>query len=158
MTGEELKQFLATVPKGVAACTATGCGAASECLHHLYGEAAPEGDGVSYLVFTRNAVSPSAGRSCPHFASSTKVRMAWGISRVLGEVKSREVRAIAAEIIKLYSSTTYYRIRNGKVKLSPRDQELLSDILVRHGATPPIVFDRYEDCYDWNSDIVSTDA
>ena len=101
MTGEELKQLLTTVPMGVAACTAMGCGAASECLYYLYGEAALEGDSVSYLVFTRNAVSPSEGRSCPHFASSTKVSMAWGISRVLGEVKSHEVRAIAAEIIKL---------------------------------------------------------
>lgn len=135
-------------PSDYPKCTQADCPAAEQCLRHLMAQATPE-KAIAITVINPKNLKPELGTSCPYFHSSQPVRMARGFTRALGSVRHGEVNKIVAELSDLFDRRLYFRYRKGDRTLNPQRQEIIAEVLLRHGATQPVEFDSYEEDFDW---------
>lgn len=129
-------------------CMADQCAACEACVRHSALTALPEGQIAALTLLPREA-KPEAGRDCPYFLSNEPVRFAFGFEAALGSVRVKDKRSVMGEIARLSSQRTSYRLLRGERAMPPETQEVIAEILVRHGATVPVAFDRYEERAAW---------
>ena len=61
----------------------------------------------------------------------------------------KQMLEIVGRLIYSFKRRTYYRVRKGERPLSPDEQQIVRDILKKHGVNEPWEFDSYYDSYDW---------
>lgn len=92
---------------------------------------------------------PAAGKECPHFRSNKKIRVAWGFKKLYDDMPARISRAIHLNLEAIFNHSPYYRYRNQKLGLTPKQQECIRQVCRKHGWKEEIQFDRYTEEYDW---------
>ena len=139
------------VPSNYGKCILDKCSASSKCLRYqLYAHrVAAE---KQFVIVNPDVAAPSRGEECPCFHNAEPVRLARGFQTALSSVPHGNVKLIQEELISYYSRSMFYYYRKGERALSPKEQLHISDVLIRHGAQSPVVFDAYEDGYVWNED------
>lgn len=137
------------IPVTFRRCVVEGCPAGQECLRRIAYDAAGT-DLTSFWTINPRTARPAEGRACPHFHHADPVRYARGFREAIKTIHAGEVSACLAEMLQHFSRGTYYNLRNGEHLLTPADQTLVADILLRHGAPAPIRFDAYLDGYLWD--------
>lgn len=92
---------------------------------------------------------PEAGKECPHFRTNKKMRVAWGFKNLYDDMPARIARAVHLNLEAIFSHSPYYRYRNQKLGLTPKQQECIRQVCRKHGWKEEVVFDRYTEEYDW---------
>ena len=92
---------------------------------------------------------PKAGEECLYFRSNQKVRVAWGFKHLYDDMPARIARAVHLNLESIFKHSPYYRYRNQKLGLSPKQQEYIRQVCRKHGWKEEVVFDRYTEEYDW---------
>lgn len=138
----------ADAPTSFCKCLAEECTAAAQCLRYQAAQALMERKRQLW-VFSPMYIRPADGEKCPCFLSTQPKRVARGFKRALGSVRAEMVKSAITALMDLHSRRTYYRMRNGEIALNADEQEKVADILTKHGAEQPIVFDTYEEVAPW---------
>lgn len=90
-----------------------------------------------------------SGKECPHFRTNKKIRVAWGFKNLYDDMPARIARAVHLNLEAIFSHSPYYRYRNQKLGLTPKQQECIRQVCRKHGWKEEVVFDRYTEEYDW---------
>lgn len=126
-------------------CFLPDCPRQSECMRHLSATLLPAERTWGAAVYP-TALSAAA---CPHFKAIRKIRAAWGFNTLFKNVKRVDDSPLRnAMKIYLGSHSTYYRYHNGKLLLSPEQQEWILNLFRSYGYTEGLAFDNYKDGYD----------
>lgn len=86
---------------------------------------------------------PEAGKECTHFRTNKKIRVAWGFKNLYDDMPARISRAIHLNLEAVFNHSPYYRYRNQKLGLTPKQQECIRQVCRKHGWNKEIAFDRY---------------
>ena len=78
-----------------------------------------------------------------------KIRVAWGFKKLYDDMPARISRAIHLNLEAIFNHSPYYRYRNQKLGLTPKQQECIRQVCRKHGWKEEIQFDRYTEEYDW---------
>ncbi len=144
----ETTNIYAAAPASFAKCLTADCPAAIRCLRRQAALAVPVGT-EQMLAINPRCVVPAAGEACPYFRSSASVRRPRGFLRAFNALPRSEAAHVATTLISRLDRRLYYRLRKGELPLNAAQQTLVEEVLIRHGAQSPIVFDAYEEGLDW---------
>ena len=91
-----------------------------------------------------------ATTECPMYRSNQKVRFAKGMTHIFtGDMPKRLEPAVRYGIIGLTNHTYYFEFRNGTRLIPPALQEKIRKLFRDNGWTEEVMFDDYEEGYDW---------
>lgn len=130
----------ASIPPTWELCFNERCPRKDTCMHYLAGQHLPADK------MKGNAIYPNALQEdgCKYFVERRLIRAAWGFHKLYLNVKHVDDTPIRHKIqAYLGSRTTYYRYMNGKLTLSPEQQEGIARIFREYGYTEEPVFDHY---------------
>ena len=85
----------------------------------------------------------------PALPQQQKIRVAWGFKKLYDDMPARISRAIHLNLEAIFNHSPYYRYRNQKLGLTPKQQECIRQVCRKHGWKEEIQFDRYTEEYDW---------
>ena len=135
-------------PMGYPLCFNNDCALRGQCMHYHMGQLAPE------QLTTGPAIYPAAWKNgvCSHFASTEKVRFAWGFDGLFKNLPQRKANEARRALRQFFSSgmSTYYRFHNGERLLSPARQREILDFMAQYGNTDEMQFDHYVEQYDFS--------
>ncbi|MDO5527495.1 MAG: DUF6078 family protein [Prevotella sp.] len=122
-------------------CFNNQCPMHDDCIHYVTGMFLDDGHNRGCAIF------PSACHDgkCKYFRQARKIKVAWGFSKLFHDVRQRDTTTIRTLIKKyLGGHSTFYRYANGEYKLTPEQQEAVTDIFKQQGYTQNLEFDHYE--------------
>ncbi len=126
-------------------CFNKTCPQCGNCLRYAVGAEASKTRSYGLTVY------PSAvnNEQCKFFRSTEKVKLAWGMNRLRGNVPIH-LRSMVRRRITHYlgSVGTFYRYNDGTRKLSPKQQKDIERILAGIGYPMERPFDHYIESYD----------
>ena len=137
------------VPAHFAFCFQQGCAKEATCLHKLACQYV-EKEKQQIICVNPLHVEGQEGEHCPCYEETVQVEMARGFLNALGTVPSAKVETVAQELIKKFNRSYYYRMRKGTMPITPSQQEVIAQVLIKAGAPTPIVFDSYETDNLWD--------
>lgn len=143
-----IQELIEKAPSDYPKCLQAHCPAAEQCLRHLMSRTISE-KAITMTVINPKNTQPELGTSCPYFHSTQPVRMARGFTQALDSVRHGEVKKIVAELTDLFDRRLYFRFRKGERLITPQQQEIIAEVLARHGASQPVEFDSYEEDFNW---------
>lgn len=135
------------VPEGWALCFNNECSLAETCLRRKAAQLAPE-----TLTVTRQ-VTPHAVKDgqCCHYASSEKVTFARGFQHLYDKVLKAHYTSLRESMTDMLSGKRiYYEYKRGERRLSPAQQEAIRDLFASKGYADSVVFDAFEEDYDFH--------
>lgn len=116
-------------PKGFIVCYNESCSIGGYCLRRL---AAIHDSENSDLLTVVNA-SKFNESNCKYFLENKKVRIAYGMKDSFEDVKAKDIANIRKELKNHFGLTYYYARRNGKMPITPKDQEFISNLFNSYG-------------------------
>ena len=135
------------VPTNYTLCIKRDCPKAETCLHHVATQMMPA------EVHTWSILSPAylaqTEGECPHYRSAEKVRYARGFVRMIRTLPVNISEMVAHELIARFGRNVYYDMRKGKRAIAPAEQEIILSVVAECGAQQEVVFDSYEEDYQW---------
>ncbi|MDD3039182.1 DUF6078 family protein [Bacteroides sp.] len=135
------------VPFEYQMCLNPKCPKATTCLRQLAEQSAPEDLKYWCIVSPRHLATLKG--ECPYYRSNTKVRYAKGFIEILDNLSRKQMQGIVPYLMGAFGRRTYYRVRKGERLLSPSEQQVILNILKKHGVKGTQEFDAYIDDYDW---------
>lgn len=136
------------VPAYFAYCFQQGCAKEATCLHKQACQYVQR-EKQQIICINPLYVEGKEGENCPCYIEMVKVRMARGFLRALGTVPSANVNKVTQELSKKFNTSYFYRMRKGTIPLTPKQQEIVAQVLIKSGASQPVEFDAYEEDYIW---------
>lgn len=136
-----------SVPYRFARCFNARCTQNEKCLHRL-AALYDESDYPQITIINPNCV-PADGTGCLYFQNAQKIRVAWGIKRLLDEVPYKDAGSIRRQLVNHFGKTGYYRFFREERCLMPDDQAYIRRLFCKKGYTGEPVFERYTDEYNW---------
>lgn len=135
------------VSYGFPHCFNDQCRQADSCLRHLAAKQSKSGS--QYINVLNPAYYPSDGKKCPAFLTSTKVKIAWGITHLLDDVPHRIASQMRRMMISHFTKSLYYRYYRKERGVSPEDQLYIRTLFKQNGIQMEPVFDYYTEEYIW---------
>lgn len=136
-----------SVPDRYLHCLNDRCVKGGQCLRQLAWE---NRDASSVSISVLNpGIIPEDTNACPHFRSTQKVRMAWGLKHLFDRFPHKTAIAARRQIIGHFGKTLYYRYYREERPLTPNDQRVIGRILHQHGITEAPQFERYTEHFDF---------
>lgn len=129
-------------------CHSDSCPQRGSCLH---AQIASEivGELPIYVVINPAHSSYQEGANCSYYRSNTPELYAKGFTKGMNELTHQNYNYCTKYMTRYYSKSYFYRIKNGKVLLSPKGQEEVLGILRDHGYEGESPFDQFEWRYTW---------
>ncbi len=128
-------------------CQNDSCPKANECLRNIfYKKHLSDNDTIRIVNPKRYTTTDS---NCNYFASSQKIRMAWGIKNIFSSIPYDSARAIKSELIKYFGRTKYYRFYREELPVTPEEQAEIKRIFQKHGITQEQEYNRFSEEYNF---------
>lgn len=139
------RQIYQDMPEDYLHCYNKSCQLAETCLHQIV---ARLGISADHIV---KAVNPKhvQGTVCRYYKSNQPMRMAYGMSHTYDEVLATDIVPLRRAISTHFGNSMYYKRCNGKMPITPDEQEYISEEFRKHGYPDGASFDRYEDKLKW---------
>lgn len=135
------------VPSGFIHCFNSQCPQADSCLRHL--AAKHSAAGSQFIVIVNPAHFPAEGNKCSNFLPKEKVRIAWGITRLLDDIPYRIARQMRKMMVSHFTKSLYYRYYRKEYGISPDGQRYIRELFRKQGIKEEPVFDSYTEDYCW---------
>ena len=135
------------IPVNYTLCIKRDCPKAAMCLRYKATLMIPA------EVHTWSILSPAylaqTEGECPHYRSAEKVRYARGFVRMIRTLPVNISEMVAQKLIARFGRNAYYDMRKGKRAIAPAEQEIILTVVAECGAQQEVVFDSYEEDYQW---------
>lgn len=92
---------------------------------------------------------PADGVGCPFFKSAVKVRVAWGVKRLIDKIPYQDAVSIRDQLVGHFGKSRFYRFYREEIGIMPKDQAYIRQVLRKKGHTEEPDFGRYTDEYIW---------
>ena len=130
-------------PKALAICLNEKCLLSEKCLRFLV--ARNEMDEHNILSVVNHTKFNET--NCEYFLENKKVRVAYGMKGSFEEVKAKDIADMRRKLMQHFGHTYYYERRNGKMPITPEDQEYIAKLFKSYGYE--IVFDEIREETLW---------
>ena len=135
------------VPNNYTLCIKGDCPKAATCLRHVAVEM------MSSEVPKWSIISPAylaqTEGECPVYRSAEKVQYARGFVRMIRTLPVNVSEMAMHKLIARFGRNVYYDMRKGKRPIAPAEQEIIRTVVAECGAQQEVVFDSYEEGYQW---------
>lgn len=132
------------IPHTWAVCFQNDCPMAQQCLRYHAAQLLPADKK------THNTVLQTArnDESCQLYVADQPVKVAYGMTKLFSGLKPLAASDLRQQVEVVFGSRTqYYRYREGRYPISPKQQALIADIFARNGLSADLKFDRIEEKY-----------
>lgn len=141
MTNENI---FAKRPEHYLYCYNETCALAEQCLRYQAAKHTTPKESVIQVV---NAAASSG--KCPYFKEMKIVRMAYGMRHIYDKVLANDIAALRKSIAEHFGNGSYYKRRNAKHPITPKEQEYILRQFGRFGYSEGVEFDEYRDEVEW---------
>lgn len=135
------------VPYHFVHCFKEQCPRAGSCLRYIVGEHCTTKNYFIHVVNPKRI--PEDAEKCPYFLSMEKIRVAWGVKKLLMNVPLEKANAMKRQLLAHFGRNAYYRFYRKEVHISPADQEFVRKLFRQYGIAEEPVFDEYTETYNW---------
>ena len=135
------------VPTSYTLCIKNDCPRAAMCLHYKATQMIPA-DVMKWSILSPAYLAQTEGE-CPHYRSAEKVQYARGFVRMIRTLPVNISEMVAHKLIARFGRNAYYDMRKGKRVISPTEQEVIIAVVAECGAQQEVVFDSYEENFQW---------
>lgn len=135
------------VPTNYTLCIKGDCPKAATCLRHRATQMM-QVDVQRWSILSPAYLVQIEGE-CPHYRSAEKVKYARGFVRMIRTLPVNISEMVAHTLIARFGRNTYYDMRKGKRAIAPAEQEIILAVVAECGAQQEVVFDSYEENYQW---------
>ena len=135
------------VPTNYTLCIKRDCPKAAMCLRYKATQMIPA-DVMKWSILSPAYLAQRVGE-CPHYRSAGKVKYARGFVRMIRTLPVNISEMVAQKLIARFGRNAYYDMRKGKRAIAPAEQEIILTVVAECGAQQEVVFDSYEEGYQW---------
>ena len=128
-------------------CIKGDCPKAAMCLRYKATLMIPA-DVMKWSILSPAYLAKIEGE-CPHYRSAGKVKYARGFVRMIRTLPVNISEMVAQKLIARFGRNAYYDMRKGKRAIAPAEQEIILTVVAECGAQQEVVFDSYEEGYQW---------
>ncbi len=133
-------------PNNYLMCQNAHCSCAKNCLHYIaYENLDDTTDSLDML----NPKKFNKSEKCMYFKPSEKVKVAWGLTKLLSMLPYESAKAIRKALISRFSKTRYYRYYRSELPIYPAAQKVIETVFQKYNITTPPVYDRFSEEYEW---------
>ena len=136
-----------TVPTNYMLCLKSDCPKSTMCLRHKATLMIPA-DVMKWSILSPAYLAQTEGE-CPHYRSAEKVRYARGFVRMIRTLPVNISEMVAQKLIARFGRNAYYDMRKGKRTIAPTEQDVIIAVVAECGAQQEVVFDSYEENFQW---------
>ena len=147
MAKQKTPQTSVEVPTSYTLCIRRECPKAETCLRHVATLMIPA-DVMKWSILSPAYLAQTEGE-CPHYRSAEKVQYARGFVRMIRTLPVNISEMVAHKLIARFGRNAYYDMRKGKRAIAPAEQEIILTVVTECGAQQEVVFDSYEEGYQW---------
>ena len=147
MAKQKTSQTNVEVPTNYTLCIKGDCPKAAMCLRHK-ATLMMQADVQTWSILSPTYLAQIEGE-CPHYRSAEKVRYARGFVHMLRTLPVNISEMVAHKLIAHFGRNAYYDMRKGKRAIAPTEQEVIIAVVVECGAQQEVVFDSYEENFQW---------
>ena len=147
MTQNSATKTSEKVPNNYTLCIKGDCPKAANCLRHVAVAMMPAE--VQRWSILSPAYLVQIEGECPHYRSAEKVQYARGFVRMIRTLPVNISEMVAHTLIARFGRNTYYDMRKGKRAIAPAEQEIILAVVAECGVQQEVVFDSYEEDYQW---------
>ena len=135
------------VPTSYTLCIKGDCPKAAMCLRYKATQMMP-GEVQKWSILSP-AYLAQIENECPHYRSAEKVQYARGFVRMIRTLPVNIAEMVAHKLIARFGRNAYYDMRKGKRAIAPAEQEVIRTVVAECGALQEVVFDAYEENFQW---------
>ena len=135
------------VPTSYTLCIKGDCPKAAMCLRYKATQMMPA-EVQKWSIFSPAYLAQMKGE-CPHYRSAEKVQYARGFVRMIRTLPVNISEMVAHKLIARFGRNAYYDMRKGKRAIAPTEQEVIIAVVAECGAQQEVVFDSYEENFQW---------
>ena len=128
-------------------CIKGDCPKAAMCLRYKATQMMPAE--VQKWSILSPAYLAQIENECPHYRSAEKVQYARGFVRMIRTLPVNIAEMVAHKLIARFGRNAYYDMRKGKRTIAPAEQEIIRTVVTECGAQQEVVFDSYEENFQW---------
>lgn len=147
MKQQETAKTSGATPTNYTLCIKRDCPKAETCLHHVATQMM-SAEIQKWSILSPAYLAQIAGE-CPHYRSAEKVQYARGFVRMIRTLPVNVSEMVAQKLIARFGRNAYYDMRKGKRAIAPAEQEIILSVVAECGAPQEVVFDSYEEDYQW---------
>lgn len=147
MAKQKTPQTSVEVPTNYTLCIKRDCPKAAMCLRYKATLMIPA-DVMKWSILSPAYLAQAEGE-CPHYRSAEKVKYARGFVRMIRTLPVNISEMVAQKLIARFGRNAYYDMRKGKRAIAPAEQEIILTVVAECGAQQEVVFDSYEEGYQW---------
>ena len=147
MAQQKTPQTSGEVPTNYTLCIKSECPKAATCLHHKATQMMSV-DTMKWSIFSPAYLAQIEGE-CPHYRSAEKVQYARGFVHMVRTLPVNISEMVAHKLIARFGRNAYYDMRKGKRAIGPTEQEVIIAVVAECGAQQEVVFDAYEENFQW---------
>ena len=134
------------IPANYPLCLHADCQVAESCLRQLaFRRHAELGTHLTLI----NPSLCTMQDNCPHYADSKPVRFAKGFTNFQKHMFPQQYSMFMDLLISHFGRNQYFMRRSGKVVLSPEEQNVIRQALVKCGVEDNLEFDEYIESILW---------
>jgi len=134
------------VPAQFAHCLNENCKQAEHCLRYQTARHIPDTQ-REIRVLHRAWTRPEG--NCPEFKSDVPVKYAYGWTHMFDHLIHEKAVAIKQELLSHYGKAMFYRLKRMEKGFSPKEQQYVRNVFLRHGVKEEPIYDAYCDQYTW---------
>jgi len=131
-----------TMPADFAVCMHQECPMAANCLHQLAFTELQKNETYLQLINPKKCTKTA---KCKFYRSNEPVVYARGFTGFQKKMFPGQYQTFMKTLIGKFGRNAYYERRNGKLFLSPKEQEIVLAALRKAGVTEDLPFDRYKE-------------
>ena len=135
------------IPTNYTLCIKGDCPKADACLRHKATQMMPAE--VQKWSILSPAYLAQIENECPHYRSAEQVQYARGFVRMIRTLPVNIAEMVAHKLIARFGRNAYYDMRKGKRAIAPAEQEVIRIVVAECGAQQEVVFDSYEENFQW---------
>ena len=136
-----------TVPTNYMLCIKSDCPKAATCLRYKATQMMPT-EVKTWSILSPTFLEQMEGE-CPHYRSVEKVRYARGFVHMVRTLPVNISEMVAHKLIARFGRNAYYDMRKGKRTIAPTEQDVIIAVVAECGAQQEVVFDSYEENFQW---------
>lgn len=136
-----------TKPLDYALCNNSSCAQKDKCLRYIFFDSEAR-EKSSVRIISPYACS-TADQTFKFFAHNEKVKIGWGMKKLLDDVPSKKATAIRDELINIFNRPKYYRLRNAELPITPKIHEQIKSVFKKHEVEAEPSYDEISEDFVW---------
>lgn len=136
------------VPGNYAQCLNQQCAQSQKCTRRLVAEHYVSKQSTISII-NPNCI-PEDTNTCPYFHVVRKIRMAWGVKRLLDNVPLKDAKILKAQMLHYFGRNIYYSLYRKERGITPEQQEYIRQIFRNKSIIEEPTFEFYTEEYQWS--------